>query len=776
MQALSLRKLEFDKIRASLLEEVKTIPGRQRIEALSPYFDFITVKEEIAKVKEAQRLIAERGYFALPALDVLSPLLQKASRGQFLRPFEIHLIREYILTGKALRLHIKGLPVPRLKSLVGKIGRFQGLLDRIDQVIEKDGADIKDEASGLLLSLRNKILNTKQALKQRLKEILQEGSRAGWLQEELITTRRGRYVVPVRVEAKNRVHGILHDVSASGATLYIEPSTIVPIANKIEALRLEEEQEVVRILKRLTKEILSFHEELTILEDIIAEIDVLQARIIFGEKISGTLPKITRNGQIRLFQAAHPLLLLSGREVVRNDFCFPSDKPVVVISGPNLGGKTVALKTVGLLCLMTQAAIPIPASPDSSLPIFEEILVDIGDEQDLSMDESTFSAHVRRLKEILARASPGRLFLIDEIGRGTDPVEGAALAMAILEHLIGTGAKILATTHYEALKAFSFSRSEILPISVSFDERTGEPTYRLIYGVSGLSLGISLARRLGFPQEIIRQAEQFLTQGDKRFEQVLEALRLSMERLEAERKSLTIKEKELEEERGRLAREIAKLKAEFQEKEVKLFSEYKKRMCEIEREFKDLTEKLSAQRIGLQRAKERFSRFLYERSKSALPSTSSSGPILPGARVRVKGLGQEGRILRVKGEFAEVQLGPFKLEVILKDLVLLPDEGRLEDRGSFSLHVKTDVPATINLVGLRVDEALEVLDKFIDRAFLSGKSRLTVIHGLGTGRLMRAVREYLTNHTQVVHVRAGNIYEGGEAVTIVDLANGEGRV
>ncbi len=776
MKALFLKKLEFDKIVNFLLKEVKTIPGRKRIEALSPYFDFVKVKEEIEKVKETQRLILEKGPFPLPHLEGLEPLLQEAARGRFLHTFEIHLIREYILAGNSIKLHIKGVSVPRIKNLVERIGDFQELLFQIDQVIEKDGSDVKDNASSVLASIRKKILNVEQALKHSLKEILKKASRAGWLQEELITTRRGRYVLPIKAEAKNRIPGILHDVSASGATVYIEPASVVPLANEIEALRFEEEREIARILDRLTKKILSYYEELIILEDVIAEIDAVQARVIFGEKISGTLPGVTENGEIRLLNAAHPLLLLSGRDVVRNDFCFPANKPIVIISGPNLGGKTVALKTVGLLCLMTQAAIPIPASPDSSLPIFKEILADVGDEQDISLDESTFSAHVKRLKEILSSAAPGKLFLIDEIGRGTDPTEGAALAMAILEYLIGTGAKVLATTHYEALKAFSFSRSEILPISVSFDEATGKPTYRLIYGVSGLSRGISLAKRLGLPGDIIYKAEKFLSKGDKRFEKVLEALKLSLEKLEKERRSLTLKEMELEKERRHLIEERARLEAEFREKETKLFEEYKERLCEIEKKFKDFTEKLSSQKIGVRRSREEFSKFLSEKLKEAISDTSIGGPISPGVRVRVKGLGQEGRVLRVKGDLAEVQLGPFKVEVVLSDLVLLPDEGRFVKKSSFSIHADADVPATINLIGLTVDEALDTLDKFIDKAFLSGKSRLTVIHGLGTGRLMRAIREYLAKHTQVAHVRAGNVYEGGEAVTIVDLASGEDRV
>ncbi len=772
MKAISLQKLEFDQIQAFLLEEARTEPGRERLRFLHPQTDFSAIQHEIAKVEEARRLLAERGRFPLPELKAISPLLKGAARGQVLRPEEIHLIRQYLLTFKALKNHVKGLPLPRLKGLLSGLGEFSELIGHIDRIIEKDGSRVRDKASERLHSIRRRIATTEKTLKERLKKTLEKASRAGWLQEELITKRRGRYVLPLRAEAKHRLPGILHDTSASGATVYIEPAEIIPLANEIESLRLEEGREIRRLLEALTRRILEFKDDLFTLEEIIAEIDSLEARAVFGERISGALPEVVPEGEIRLLNAAHPLLLLSGRKVVRNDFHFPLERPIVIISGPNLGGKTVALKTVGLLCLMTQAAIPIPASPDSTLPVFEEILVDIGDEQDLSQDESTFSAHIRRLREILDSAGPRKLFLIDEIGRGTDPAEGAALGMAVLERLIGTGARVLATTHYEVLKAFSFSRPEILPVSVSFDEETGEPTYRLAYGVSGLSRGLSLAKRLGLPEEIISRAQEFIGGSDETFKQVLESLRFSLENLEAERKALGKEREALESERRRLLEEETRLKATLEREEARLRAEYQQRLKELEEEFRHLTEKVSSRELGLRRAREEFTKFLRHKVKEILPEAPSAGPVRPGARVKLKGLEQEGRVLRVREKVVEVQLGPFKVEVALDDLIVLPEEGHPK-KTSFSIQAEKDVPTSINLIGLTVDEALEVLDKYIDRAFLSGQSRLTVIHGLGTGRLMRAVREYLAAHRQVARIRAGEIFEGGDAITVVELATQE---
>ncbi len=768
MKAGPFDKLEFEQIKAFLIKEAQTQPGQEKIKRLTPFFTLSEVQREVSKVGEMAQVISAKGKLPLPPLESLA-FLREVKSGQYLKPDELNTVKTYIHTLFTLRSHLKGLSLPLLKAQITQIPDLKPLLSRLEKILTPDGEGICDQASPALHTIRKRIGAVQKALKEELSKVLREAARRGFLQEEIVTQRRGRYVIPVKAEAKHRVPGILHDTSSSGATVYIEPATIIPLANRLEALFLEEKREVVRILTQVTREILAHKDGLFLLEESIAELDSLQARVLFGERINGSLPALVEDGGFKLLNAVHPLLLLSGCPVVHNDFIFPSDKPVVIISGPNLGGKTVSLKTIGLLCLMVQSGIPIPASPDSRVPVFEKILVDIGDEQDISRKESTFSAHIKRLKEIIEQAGPRRLFLIDEIGRGTDPSEGAALGMAVLEYLLGTGARVLATTHYEALKAFSFNQPNVLPLSVAFDKHTGQPTYKLTYGVAGSSYGLSLACNLGLPREIILRAEDFLGRGDQAFKEVLRSLQAALADLERQRRLLGERERQLEGEKLRLRRELEAEKERLAQRKKELETYFLRRLEEFEARFRQIIQEVKSSQKGVRKAQEEFWRSVRDERSSILIEEESSGPLQPGVRVKLRGMGQEGRVLKVKGKVAEVQLGPFKVEIATKDLIVLPEEGR-PSPPRVCVKAETEVPTTVNVVGFRVDEALTLLDKVIDQAFLLGKSQLTIIHGLGTGKLMRSIRNYLQEHAQVSRVRPGKTYEGGEAVTVVELA------
>ncbi len=773
MRSFNLEKLEFPTLKTYLIKEARTPLGRRYLEELSPFNSLPALLEEGARVREMMRLLAEKGRLPFPELAPLSPAVKRALRGGVLSVAEALTVRRYLYVSRevvSFFRSFKGLEA--LAPLIRNFPSLSPLRRRIDEILDEEG--VRPEASPYLLDLKKAQERVENRLRKRLEELLRRYAKEGVLQEELLTRRHERYVFPIKAEARGKVPGILHDVSASGATVFIEPLEIVQLENELERLRHEEEREVERLLRELSEEVARFSEELLLLEELLATVDLLQAKAVLGERLKGHIPRYKASGAIKLKEAAHPLLLLAGRPVVRNDFLLPEEKPVVIISGPNMGGKTVALKTLGLLLVMAQCGLPIPAASESEVPLLKSIFVDLGDEQDLSLNESSFSAHVKNLKKALEEAGPGRLFLLDEIGRGTAPEEGAALAMAVLEKLYEKGARVLATTHYEALKAFSFTREWILPLAVSFDEKTGSPTYKLLYGVAGLSLGLSLAARLGLPEEVISRARQYLGQGEEAFKEVIAGLKRLSEELEAEKISLLKEKARLEEERKRLKAREEELKRRFEAREEALSRRLEEKLKELDADFGAFLEELRAQKAGEKKARLAFDEFLKEKVLE-VPAPKGALPVEVGARVRLKGLGQEGRVLRLKGQVAEVQLGPFRVEVGVKDLIVLPEESPRPSYTSLRVDAEREVPEKLNVIGLTVEDALSELEKVLDRAFLAGRSRLVIVHGLGKGRLLRAIRNFLESHTQVATVRPGSPFEGGEAVTIVELANkGEG--
>ncbi|OAG27297.1 endonuclease MutS2 [Thermodesulfatator autotrophicus] len=772
MRPESLKKLEFHHIRENLRQKTFTEPGAYLASKLGPSKDLLFLETEAEKLREIERLIIENGRPPLASLPVASPLINRTLKSGFLTEKQCLILRRYLQVARKLFSYLTQADAWPIKAIKARIPNFSGLRRYFENLFDDQG--LKPDASPELYSLKVAQSKAEERLRKRLEELLKKYARSGFLQEEIIAQREGCHVFPVKAEAKAKVPGVLHDVSASGATVFIEPIEILQITNEIEALKRAEEREKERILKEVSAKVAENAQAFFELEEVIAEIDLLQAKVAFAREIKGTLPAFKKEGSLILKGAAHPLLLLSSREVVRNDFTFPENRPVVIISGPNMGGKTVALKTVGLLILMAQSAIPIPASPDSEVPIFEDIFVDIGDEQDISSNESTFSAHVKNLKEALEIAGPRRLFLLDEIGRGTAPEEGAALAMAILEELYERGARVLATTHYEALKAFSFSKDWVLPIAVGFDEETGLPNYRLVYEVAGLSQGLLLAERLGLPPKIISKAQDYFGKGDESFKEVIRALRKRLEELSLEKEELLRQKEELAQREKDLKQLEAKLKEDFAAKEKALLEEAEEKLASLEEEFKTFLHSIEKRGLREKKAREAFSSFLKEKARELSPGQEKTGTLEPGALVKIKGVEQEGKVLRFKGNLVEVQIGPFRVEVSPKELIVLPKKDAPgSKKTSYKVEVSKEAPDTINLIGLKVEDALHELDKALDRAFLAGKARLIIIHGLGTGRLMRAVRDYLKAHALVALVRPGESYEGGEAVTVVELATKE---
>ncbi len=788
MKQETLAKLEFGEVCRHLADLTTSPLGRKAARHLRPETSFLAAKDSLRRTEEALWLIDQGLEPTLEGLVDLDGLLIKLSKtGSVPHPRELYYLREALLRAKDLRRLLGPLKakVPQLYRLTRQLSALADLSAYLSTLLNEKGNGLKDSASPLLKRLRKDRGTLEERIRETMRACLRQAARRGILQEELITVRNGRYVLPIRAEARGSLAGILHDVSQSGATVYIEPLEVVGLTNELYRLELEEEREVERLLTQAAERIRPYLSEIKTNLVILAEVDLVFAKARWGRRIKGAIPRLVSGGALSLYQAAHPLLLLKDPQgTVRNDFLFPAEKQTVLITGPNMGGKTVALKTVGLLVLMAQAGIPIAASADSELPFFSQVLVDIGDEQDLAGDQSTFSAHLHRLKEFLEEAREDSLVLIDEIGRGTDPEEGAALAMAIMDKLRSQKALTVATSHYEAIKAYALSCPEALPISVGFDEHTGRPTYKLLYGLSGRSRAFELALNLGLPAAVIDRARGYLSGKNEKIDSLLAALEEEKKKLLRRQEELEVLFQNLEQQKAQLEIQKESLIKERHQLREDYESRLRRFFQEVDQEVKAWLRSLSRRKSSQGKARATYQALSRAWHQQAHKEMTALGlvedlPFRPqeGAPVHIISLRRDGLCLKLDDERALVQIGLFKTEVPLEDLAPPKDsvahspplkgEGwRVQSSGPI------EVPSRLNVIGLTVDEAIPLIDQALDRAFLSGRPQLTIVHGLGTGRLARAIKEHLKGHRQVAGFRPGERHEGGGGVTIVDLALG----
>nr|BBH92806.1 endonuclease MutS2 [Thermogemmatispora argillosa] len=818
MHEKSIQTLEYPKILERVAREASFSASKELVLALQPATSLDEVRERQAYTSEAARLLDLQANAGVgPARDI-RPLLARAAREGVLTPSElVEVLSTLRSAAQVARLLEKLDPeeFPLLHSLGKAIPERPHLIRRIEETVNEDG-EILDSASPLLRRLRFDIRSAIQRLQERLRTIVNELAPA--LQEPIITIRNERYVVPVKVENRNLVRGIVHDQSGSGATLFIEPLVIVEMNNHLRQLQIEERQEIERILRTLSHEIGREAEALKEMVERLAEFDLHLAKARYSRLLRCSEPRLNKEGRIDLRGARHPLL--SGR-VVPIDFHIGRDFFMVVITGPNTGGKTVALKTVGLLTLMAQAGLHIPAEDGSEIAVFEEVFADIGDEQSIEQNLSTFSSHLSRIIEIVRQIEaweersrpviggerahelagkrtetgeqvPPILVLLDEVGAGTDPSEGSALARAILSFLLERRITTVATTHYTELKAFAHEQPGAVNASVEFDIETLSPTYHLSIGLPGRSNALAIASRLGLDERIIERAREFLGSAGVRMETLLEGLqserkavaderfRLSMERAEAEHQR-----RQLEEERQRLERERVRILNEARARARREVEEVQAQLARI---------KLDVHRVNLTRERleqaRRQVRQLDEKLE-LLPEPAqvrqkeeevelSEGPLQVGDLVRVLTFGQNAELVSLapeRGE-AEVQMGSLRFRVPLEHLrrvggrqaagtqsgsrspaVVLP---RAEDRPAVSMQ--------LDIRGWRVEEALEQLESYLNDAALAGLAAVRIVHGKGTGALRSAVREHLAKHPLVKSYQPAPAREGGDGVTIVSLS------
>ncbi|NLW16838.1 MAG: endonuclease MutS2 [Firmicutes bacterium] len=788
MNERTIRVLEFNKIRELLLAQASSVLGREKIEELQPATEAESVKQALKETTEARAIYTTED-FSLAGLTDVRASLRRAALGAVLPPEELLAIAALCAgSRRAYNFFQERRDVyPLLSSYALELVSCRPLEQAIDAAID-EFAEVRDGASSKLRTIRNEIRTLQSRLKQRLETMVRSPAVQKFLQEPLVTMRNERYVVPVKVEYRSQVPGIIHDQSASGATLFTEPMAAVEIGNDLRRKEAEEEQEVARILTDLSQQVQAVVDPLRNNLEILAQLDFVMAKGKLSYLQKATEPLINEEGYLDLKKARHPLL--PAETVVPTNIHLGKDFSVLLITGPNTGGKTVTLKTVGLLTLMAQAGLHIPADEGSQVAVFQQVFADIGDEQSIEQSLSTFSSHMTNIIEITRQADHRSLVLLDELGAGTDPTEGAALAMAIIDYLYGRGCRLLATTHYSELKSYAYQREGVQNASVELDVETLRPTYRLTIGLPGKSNAFEIASRLGLAEDIIGHARTYLSGEQLRLEDLLKQLEASRIQTREEERAAYALRQEAEAKAAQLSQRLEQLKR----KEKKILERAKQearalvqsQRQEIERMLSDLRqalEQVQVDRANASQVMESARQTLRSLQTQTTPTLEK--PSLPpveiasdrdfkaGDEVLVKHLGQRGQLLddpSPSGE-VQVQLGALRLTCHVKQLEKLVVEKKQTGTSGFNLVnvARTRVPLELDLRGKTVDEALLEVDKYLDDACVAGLATVSIIHGKGTGALRQGVREFISKHQQVKSYRFGGPAEGGSGVTVVEL-------
>lgn len=798
MNQNSHRTLEFEAIRAWLLTYAGSPMGRSRVEALAPETEPTEVRRRLHATSEARLVLETCGRQAYHDLPDVRALLPKSRwRGFGLEPRELLDIASFAQGATEVGQSLARATATGIAARAARIADFVPVAAAIRRSVLPSG-EIADDASPRLGEIRRQLLRMRAQLQSLMESFVHGKDADRLLQEKLVTTRNDRYVLLIKAEQRGAVPGIIHGRSGSGASVFVEPLPAVDLNNDIVSLQDEERAEIARILEQLTLAVGARHDELTIAIEVIGELDALQAAACASVEVDGVAPEIATDRRLHLRRARHPLLInavndrlgrprRSGKEAVPIEVALEASAPVLVISGPNTGGKTVALKTVGLLSLMAQAGLHIPAAPGTVLPIFRRIYADIGDDQSIAGNLSTFSAHLATIQEMTRDLRGPVLVLLDEVGAGTDPTEGGALGVAIVDYFRRQGAMVLATTHHGLMKAYSQATPDVASASFGYDPETFAPTYALRLGEAGRSLALEIAERLGLPPEIVEDARARL--GDK--EAQVEAL---ARKLEAERAELASREQALGERERELANAIEQEAQATQAHEAErrraadaFAADLKRRSEQMARQAADAirevvqrleTSRRSATAEG-SRARTRAVESIRAAQDEALANVGTtavaaeraSRPPLAGDRVRVGGLSIVGEVVAVHGDELELLVSGKRMRTPVHAVTVVQGGAkRVETSAVFVSRSHDDrTTAEINVVGLRVDEAIPLVDKRLDEAALNDVREVRVIHGFGQGTLRRAVGELLSGHPHVAAFHVGGEHDGGGGVTVVEL-------
>jgi DNA mismatch repair protein MutS2 len=774
-----LRVLEYHAIIEKLKARLETPLGLPVAEQLGPATDWDRVLQLQQETSEGGVVLRKRGAVPFEGVRDVEPAVRRAAIGGNLTAAELVDIADTVKAASRLRRFLEELQkeadLPRLGDLAGQIAPLRPLEDTIRHCIDEHG-EMKDTASDSLRAVRQQIRTQELRLRERLEAVLRAPHFQKMFQDPLVTLRSGRHCIPVKAEYKGSFPGIVHDQSASGATLFIEPASVVPLHNRLRELQIAEQREIERILARLSREVESVSDDLARTLRAVGQIDFIMAKAGLALDMNASPPRLNREGRIVLKRARHPLI--DHQRVVPVDVMLGGDVTLLVITGPNTGGKTVTLKTVGLLTLMAMSGLHVPAAEESELAVFREVFADIGDEQSIQQNLSTFSGHLKNIVSILREAGPDSLVLLDELGAGTDPTEGAALAVAILDFLRMRAVPTIATTHFGELKAYAYSRPKAMNASVEFDLETLQPTYRLLMGVPGRSNAFAIAERLGLPREIVEAARAQLSSEDVKVDDLLRQLetvrreaekdrddarrvrREAEELLDAVRRRQELFEQEQESIRARAEREARDLIARAERQAEETIAALRKMAEERQESIKE--HQLIELRKRLQDAKPELYR------AKGKPS-GDTARLRPGDTVEVVHLRRSGTVLEAVGESQfVVQIGVIKMKLDRQQLRKVNE--RPASTGSVFVRRETTFGhAEIDVRGCSVDEAVARVDRFLDEAVMNGYQTVTLIHGKGTGTLGAGIQRFLKGHPQVRQFRYGVYGEGGTGVTIVEL-------
>jgi DNA mismatch repair protein MutS2 len=806
MNERHLQTLEFPRIRTRLAQHTTFSAGHALALALVPSPVFTEVAQRLRETREARYLMDTHGGVALGGVHDVRPLADNARRGAILQPADLLDIQSTLRSGQRAQRRLARLKeqVPLLADITSRIESCEELTDEIDGCISGQG-EVLDHASPKLARVRRELRTAHARLLDKLNRLVANPQNATYLQEPLVTQRGGRYVVPIKAEFKGRLAGLVHDTSASGATLFIEPLSAVDLGNRWRELQLKEAKEVERILAELSGSVAGQADEIAWTVQALAELDVILAKARYADALEATEPRLTPlkprsrtlsreetpakrpqssgghpGSTLDLRQARHPLL--DPERVVPIDIYLEEGVYALVITGPNTGGKTVSLKTVGLMVAMAQSGLHLPVAEGSALSVFEGIYADIGDEQSIEQSLSTFSSHLTNIIGILRDADERCLVLLDELGAGTDPVEGSALARAILSHLLIRRITTLVATHYSELKLFAHTTPGVENASVEFDLETLSPTYRMQIGLPGRSNAFAIAERLGLPSSIVQAAQAMVSPGDLEAESLLAEIQQAQREAAAARDETLLGQQRVSQQEHRLTARLSTIEAERDVILGEARAEARRLLEEVREEIEALRSEMSSRPSPAALGEEWLAQARARLAEREQPLASEPPPLVPeeialpgeiqvGDTVFVRGLSTTGEVTALDGEMADVQVGTFGVRVQREDLERRSRRQKTESRPQpVPAEALSAPPVELDLRGQRVEEVLPNLEKYLDDAFLAAMPFVRIIHGKGTGTLRQAVRQQLRTHPLVKSYRAGTDGEGGSGVTIAYLA------